>query len=116
MYLLKMNDVQIWRRIMSADGLAIFGIGGGFLVASLALSFFLGKRRNKAGLWLMGLLWGCTAVLMALGMSAATGWDGLGYLFVLILVHAPSGVGGLIGGIVGWAKSGPATDEPALTQ
>ena len=101
---------------MSGDGLIIIGIGGAFFLAALALSFFLGKRRNKVGLWLLGLLWGGTAVLMARGLSAASGLDRIGYLLVLILVHAPAGVGGLIGGLVGWTKSGSAADKPASAQ
>ena len=44
------------RDILGGEELVIFGIGGAFFLASLLLSLFFGKRRNMAGLWLMGLL------------------------------------------------------------
>ena len=38
-------------------------------------------------------------MLVWLGMSATTGWDGLGDLFVLLFARGPTGAGGLIGGL-----------------
>ena len=89
---------------MGYEETMMLGIAGVAFVVSLVLSLFLGRHRNKPGLTIMGLVWAGGTGLLVLLMYNATGWDTLGYLLFLLMVSAPAAVGGLIGGLVGWAK------------
>ena len=59
----------------------------------------------------MGTLWVGFTAIMFFGMYNANGLDVIGYLIFLIGVSAPTGLGGLIGSLVGWAKSDKAKHE-----
>ena len=96
---------------MLGEELTVLIVIGVAFLGALILSFFLGKRRNKRGLSIIGLLWAGFTATMFFGMYNATGWDGLGLLFALIGVSAPLGVGGLIGSLIGWARSGAKQHE-----
>lgn len=96
---------------MHSEEIIMFGIVGAAFIAALLLSFFFGKRRNKLGLSIMGIIWTGFTGIMFFGMYDASGWDGLAYLLALIGISAPTGVGSLIGSLVGWAKSDKAEYE-----
>lgn len=87
------------------EDVILFGVPVVAFVATLFVTFRLGKTKNGAGLIGCGLVWLTFTVFMFFGMQNASGWDGLSYLLGLILLGAPSGLAALIGGFWGWAKS-----------
>ena len=91
---------------MNGEEVIFLGIAGAAFLVALVLSYFFGKRRNKLGLTIMGLLWAGFTGILFFGMYNANGWDAIGYAIFLIGASAPIGLGGLIGSLVGWAKSG----------
>lgn len=90
---------------MYGEEFVMLGIVGVAFVGALLLSLFLGKRRSKLGLSIMCALWAGFTGILFFGMYNANGWDAIGYAIFLIGVSAPVGVGGLIGSLVGWARS-----------
>lgn len=90
---------------MNLEEFALFTIPVIAFLTSLFLTFGFGKNRNYVGLISLGAVWAAFTGVMFLAVEAATGWDGLGYAAALVGISAPAGIAGLIGGIVGWAKS-----------
>lgn len=90
---------------MNGEGILLTAIPVVVFIATLFTTFWLGKAHNKVGLISLAVLWAGFTGAMFFGMENATGWDGLGYLVALLGVSGPSGVGALIGGLVGWAKN-----------
>ncbi len=95
---------------MDIAELVMIGIIGAGFLGAFFLSFFLASRRIKWALALVGALWSGFTAFVFFGMYNATGWDAIGYAIFLIGINAPTGLGSLIGGLVGWAKSGNEQD------
>ncbi len=95
---------------MHGEELVIFGVPLAVFLASLFTCFSFGKQRYKKGLVTIGLLLLGFTVAMLFGIGASSGWDGLIYLFALIGIGAPAGVGALLGGLVGWFKKEKTID------
>ncbi|MBR2658070.1 MAG: hypothetical protein IKD58_16595 [Loktanella sp.] len=72
--------------------------------AATALSFWFGRLKTQLGLWSMAVVWLGFTVAMIFGLEQATGWDGLVYVFGLLFLALPAGLGALIGGIIGWKQ------------
>ena len=90
---------------MGVDEFILVAIVVAAFLVPLVMAYFFCKRRNKLGLSILGVIWAGFTAILFFGMNNATGWDGLGYLMILLGVSAPAAVGGLIGSLVGWAKS-----------
>lgn len=95
---------------MYGEDVVIFGVPLAVFLVSLFTCFSFGKQRYKKGLVAIGLLLLGFTVAMFVGMGASSGWDGLIYLFALIGIGAPAGVGALLGGLVGWLKKENTVD------
>ncbi|WP_400082460.1 hypothetical protein [Yoonia sp. R78084] len=93
---------------MGSEEIALIGIGCGSFLIPLVLSFLAGLRRSKMALAAMTFLWAGFTVVMFYQLSITGGWDALLYILLLLFVSAPAAVGGLIGGLVGWARADQA--------
>lgn len=89
---------------MEIQGLIVIGVPLFVLTLSIYLAYRYANNHNRHVLAWMGALWLAFTGLMFVGMETAPGWDALIYMFALIGLSAPSGIGGLIGGILGWVK------------
>ena len=92
------------------ENIILFGVPTAVFVASVFVTFQLGKNKKGAALVGVGAVWSAFTVFMFFGMQNANGWDGLGYLLAMIGISAPWGVAALIGGLIGWAKYEKAID------
>ncbi len=98
---------------MGSEEIALIGIGCCSFLIPLGLTLLAGLRRRKMALAAMTVLWAGFTVLMFYQLSITGGWDALLYIFLLLFVSAPAAVGGLIGGLVGWARADQAWPEEA---
>lgn len=88
-----------------SENIILVGVPTAVFLATLFLTFRLGKRQSRGGMIAIGAVWTAFTAVMFFGMQNASGWDGLGYLLGLLGISAPSGVAAVIGGLVGWAKN-----------
>lgn len=100
---------------MNGEELILFGIAGVIFLGALLLSYFFGKRRNKLGLTIMGVLWAGFTGILFFEMYHASGWDAIGYAIFMIGVSAPAGLGSLVGSLVGWAGSDRVKNEKSAS-
>ncbi|HEV8034624.1 hypothetical protein [Yoonia sp.] len=93
---------------------------GNFMAYAIPFSFFLAtgfgtfwlvKRRLYTAVKIFWIVWVLFTVGMLSGMAALGSWDGLLYVALLIGISAPSGLGGLVGALVGRAKQERAEDD-----
>lgn len=96
---------------MGSEEIALIGIGCASFLIPLGLTLVAGLRRSKMALSVMTVLWAGFTVLMFYQLSITGGWDALLYFFLLLFVSAPAAVGGLIGGLVGWARADQAQPD-----
>lgn len=89
---------------MNSELFFVIGIPLAAFATSGLIAFGLAKGRFKHGLIALAGLWSAFSVWMVVGMTNATGLDGLGYVAGLIGLSAPAAVGGLIGLAIGRAK------------
>lgn len=84
--------------------LVMFGVPA--VSAALAgwLAYLAGRAKAYPALWGLGGLWLVLTTLLIVAINRATGWDGLGYVLVLIGIAAPSGVGLAFGGTLGFYR------------
>ncbi|WP_342076197.1 hypothetical protein [Yoonia sp. SS1-5] len=68
------------------------------------LGHYLARIRSGRGFAAIGAVWVAFSVAMLVGMDKAPGWDGLAYLFALLGVSAPSAVGLIGGGAIGYFR------------
>lgn len=74
-----------------------------FVVAA-ALGSYLVKAGQKILLIVLASVWAAITASLVVGMENAQGWDALGYFIGLIGLSAPSGLGLLIGAVIGWVR------------
>ncbi|KQB97547.1 hypothetical protein AL073_00925 [Loktanella sp. 1ANDIMAR09] len=98
---------------MGSEEIALIWIGCGSFLIPLGLTYLAGLRQSKMTLAAMTFLWAGFTALMSYQLSITGGWDVLLYICMLLFVSAPSAVGGLIGGLVGWARADQARPEEA---
>lgn len=89
---------------MNGEDIVVYAIPVVAFLAVLFPSYWLAKAKNNTALIFLGVIWAGFTGAMFFGIENASGWDGLGYLLALIGISAPTGVAGLIGGIVGRFK------------
>lgn len=94
--------------------------GGDFLAVAIPLTiflvsavgtFWLAKNRIKTGLRAFAGLWALFTGVMLFALASLGSWDGLVYLAVLIGISAPSGLGGVIGSLIGRGKREKGEDD-----
>lgn len=81
------------------------------LAVSTWASFAAVKRRVNVAAGALWTIWCGFTVAMFVAMEQASGWDGLLYLAGLIVLSAPSGVGLIIGTLVGLAGRKDETND-----
>jgi hypothetical protein len=74
-------------------------------------TYWLAKRRMYTGIKIFWIVWVLFTVGMFSSLSALGSWDGMLYAAVLIGISAPSGLGGMVGALLGRAKQERANDD-----
>jgi hypothetical protein len=74
-------------------------------------TYWLAKRRLYTGIKFFWIAWVIFTVGMLSSLSALGTWDGLLYAALLIGISAPSGLGGMVGALVGRAKQEKTNDD-----
>ncbi|MEJ8560187.1 hypothetical protein QTO30_02310 [Yoonia sp. GPGPB17] len=96
--------------------IVLFAVIGAIFLGAAFPAFFLGRRQSKLGLSILGLIWVAFTGALFFGMNNGNKYEELAYLFALIGISAPVGLGGLIGSLVGWAKSGNGQHEQSSSR
>ncbi len=89
---------------MNSEVFLLFGVPLTAFSLSIYVTYILGKAGNGMALGVMACLWILVTGGLLVGLEQASGWDGLTYLAALFGLSVPSGLGSLIGGIIGWTK------------
>ncbi|KQI70797.1 hypothetical protein AN191_15910 [Loktanella sp. 5RATIMAR09] len=100
---------------MGSEEIALIGMGCASFLIPLGLTVVAALRKSKMALAAMAFLWAGFTALMFFQLSITGGWDALLYVLLLLFVSAPAAVGGLIGGLVGWARADQAQPEKATS-
>lgn len=74
-----------------------------FCAASFA-GYYLGRRKSGLSFGLIALIWAGLTWMILSEAQSRSGFDGIGYVIVIVGLNAPIGAGVLIGGLFGWFK------------
>jgi hypothetical protein len=88
-----------------------YGIPFSIFLATGFGNYWLAKRHLTTGIKIYWIGWALFTFGMLSGMAALGTWDGLLYVALLIGISAPSGLGGVVGALVGRAKQERAEDD-----
>jgi hypothetical protein len=64
----------------------------------------LGRRKSGLSFALIAIIWVGLSWLVLREAQSRSGFDGIGYVIVIVGLNAPIGAGVLIGGLFGWFR------------